>query len=94
MARLASGSIAEARRPTKGTVESSAAWPADEGPKDWALFGAQRAKRRTQPFIGAIGTLEVGMVAFRQPLAIARIVSAPLIIGSIVGLKLSSGASA
>jgi quaternary ammonium compound-resistance protein SugE len=44
--------------------------------------------------IGAIGTLVVGVVAFREPLAIARIVSALLIIGGIVGLKLSSGASA
>lgn len=44
--------------------------------------------------IGAIGTLVVGVIAFREPLAMARIISALLIIAGIVGLKLSSGTSA
>lgn len=44
--------------------------------------------------IGAIGTLLVGIVAFREPLAIARIISALLIVAGIIGLKLSSGDAA
>lgn len=42
--------------------------------------------------IGAVGTLAVGVVVFREPLATARIISALLIIAGIAGLKLSSGA--
>lgn len=44
--------------------------------------------------IGAIGTLVVGVIVFREPFTTARILSALLIIAGIVGLKLSSGASA
>jgi quaternary ammonium compound-resistance protein SugE len=43
--------------------------------------------------IGTVGTALLGMVLFREPASIPRLICIALIVGGIVGLKLASGAS-
>ena len=40
--------------------------------------------------IGAVGAFTVGVVAFKEPAQLARVISVGLIVAGIVGLKLSS----
>jgi quaternary ammonium compound-resistance protein SugE len=44
--------------------------------------------------IGAVGTACVGMLIFKEPATVARIMCIGLIVAGIIGLKLTSGADA
>ena len=43
--------------------------------------------------IGAVGTAIFGMIIFKEPATVARLMCIGLIVAGIVGLKLTSGAS-
>ena len=43
--------------------------------------------------IGTVGTALLGMVLFREPASVTRLICIALIVGGIVGLKLASGSS-
>jgi quaternary ammonium compound-resistance protein SugE len=40
--------------------------------------------------IGAVGTVVLGAVLFKEPLVVARIVCVALIVGGILGLKITA----
>jgi len=42
--------------------------------------------------IGAVGTAFVGMLIFKEPATVARLMCIGLIVAGIIGLKLTSGA--
>lgn len=44
--------------------------------------------------IGAVGTAFVGMLIFKEPATVARLMCIGLIVAGIIGLKLTSGADA